>query len=151
MGIHGRIAQRGAGFGIWWASDPNRVLATLGIFWLNTLGGNPLFDIIGGYSRAMTWGATKLVVRGAWAGLAFTVRTTFSRLLAPLAVWSSPVIVPIGVGAGVLVTAGVIAGVHTAALQKAGLVGPDAQRASDPNWFGGLEMNPSMFTIGTVV
>lgn len=141
-----RIIERGIGYGIWWASDPQRALATVGVVWLNTLKG-PL----GNWSRAMTWGITKGAIRAGIAGLAFTARTTWSRLLWPVAVWASPAAAPVGVAAGVLVTAGVIAGVHTAALQKADMIGPDAQRASDPNWFGGLEMNPSMFTMGTVV
>jgi len=55
------------------------------------------------------------------------------------------------VGAGVVVTATVIAGVHTGLLQKTGMLGPSAVTTSDPSWFGGLEMNPSMFTMGTVV
>jgi len=142
----GRIVSSGIRFGIWWASDPQRVVGTIGVVWLNTLKG-PL----GNWSRAMTWGITKGAVRAGIAGLIFTARTTWSRLLIPVAIWAAPAAAPVGVAAGVLVTAGVIAGAHTAALQKTGMIGPDAQKASDPNWFGGLEMNPSMFTMGTVV
>jgi len=142
----GRIVTSGIRFGIWWASDPQRVVGTIGVVWLNTLKG-PL----GNWSRAMTWGITKGAVRAGIAGLIFTARTTWARLLIPVAVWSAPVTVPLAVGAGVLVTAGVIAGAHTAALQKTELIGPSAPKTSDPNWFGGLEMNPSMFTMGTVV
>jgi len=140
------LTSRGIQFGIWWASDPQRALATVGVVWLNTLKG-PL----GNWSRAMTWGITKGTVRAGIAGLAFTARTTWSRLLVPLAVWSAPVMVPVAVGAGVLATATVIGGVHTAALQQADMVGPSAPKTSDPSWFGGLEMNPYMFSMGTVV
>jgi len=140
------LIQRGIGYGIWWASDPRRVVGTIGVVWLNTLKG-PL----GNWSRAMTWEAIKWGGRSAIGGLAFTARTTWARLLVPAAVWTSPVTVPIGVAAGVLVTAGVIAGVHTTALQQTGIIGPSAPVASDPNWFGGLEMNPLMFSMGTVI
>jgi len=145
------LTSRGIQFGIWWASSPQRSLATVGVVWLNTLGGTPFLDAVGGWSRAMTWGITKGAVKGAWAGLAFTARTTWSRLLVPLAVWSAPVTVPAAAAAGVLATATVIGGVHTAALQQTGMVGPSAPKTSDPNWFGGLEMNPYMFSMGTVV
>jgi len=155
------LAARGIRFGIWWASDPQRALATVGVVWLNTLKG-PLGD----WSRAMTWGITKGAVRGGMTGLAFTARTTWSRLLLPVAAWARPAVVrvgtrigvgaaiagpPVAVGAGVLATAAVIGGVHTAALQKTGMVGPSAPKTSDPSWFGGLEMNPYMFSMGTIV
>lgn len=142
----GRIVTSGIRFGIWWASDPRRVVGTIGVIWLNTLKG-PL----GNWSRAMTWGITKGAVRAGVAGLIFTARTTWTRLLIPVGIWAAPVAVPVAVGAGVVATAAVIAGVHTGLLQKTGMIGPDAQKASDPNWFGGLEMNPTMFTMGTVV
>jgi len=142
-----RLLHRGIQFGIWWASDPQRALATVGVVWLNTLKG-PL----GNWSRTMTWGITKGTIRAGIAGLAFTARTTWSRLLVPVAVWASPVLVPVAVGAGVLVTAGVISGGVVAAQQEVGLVGPDAPTmAGDPRWFHGLEMNPFMFSMGTVV
>jgi len=140
------LTSRGVQFGIWWASSPQRALATVGVVWLNTLKG-PLGD----WSRAMTWGITKGGVRAGIAGLAFTARTTWSRLLVPAAAWAAPAAAPVAVGAGVVVTAAVIAGIHTAALQQTGMIGPSAPKTSDPNWFGGLEMNPSMFTMGTVV
>ena len=142
----GQIVNRGIGFGIWWASDPRRVVGTIGVIWLNTLTGP-----IGNWSRAMTWEALKWGGRSALGGLAFTARTTWAKLLVPVAIWSAPVTVPLAVGTAVVVTEAVIAGAHTAALQKTGMIGPGAQKASDPNWFGGLEMNPSMFTMGTVV
>jgi len=140
------LVSRGIGYGIWWASDPRRVVGTIGIVWLNTLKGP-----IGNWSRAMTWEALKWGGRSAIGGLAFTARTTWTRLLVPAAVWTAPVTVPLAVGAGVVVTAAVIAGVHTGLLQKTGMLGPSAVTTSDPSWFGGLEMNPSMFTMGTVV
>jgi len=164
--LMGAIVDRGIGFGIWWLTSPTRVLSTVGVVWLNTLGGNRVLDAIGGWSRDMTWGITKGAAKGAWSGLAFTARTTWSRLLLPVALWARPAAIhvgtrialgatiagpPVAVGAGVLATAAVIAGVHTAALQATGMVGPSAPKASDPSWFGGLEMNPYMFTMGTVV
>jgi len=140
------LVTRGIQYGIWWASDPRRVVGTVGVIWLNTLKGP-----IGNWSRAMSWEVIKWGGKTVWGGLAVTARHTWSKLLVPIAIWSAPVTVPIGVAAGVLVTAGVIAGIHTAALQQTGMVGPSAPKASDPSWFGGLEMNPSMFTMGTVV
>lgn len=136
------LTSRGIQFGIWWASDPQRALATVGVVWLNTLKG-PL----GNWSRTMTWGITKGGVRAGVAGLAFTARTTWSRLLVPLGIWAAPAAAPVAVGAAVVTTAAVIAGVHTAALQQMGIVGPSAPKTSDPNWFGGLEMNPYMITL----
>jgi len=147
----GQIVNRGIQFGVWWISSPTRVLSTVGVVWLNTLGGNPVLNAIGGWSRDMTWGITKGAAKAAWTGVAFTARTTWSRLLLPLGIWAAPAAAPVAVGTAVVVTAAVIAGVHTGLLQKTGMIGPDAQKASDPNWFGGLEMNPSMFTMGTVV
>jgi len=162
----GQIINRGIGFGIWWISSPTRVLSTVGVVWLNTLGGNPFLDAIGGWSRDMTWGITKGAAKGAWSGLAFTARTTWSRLLLPAGVWARPAVVrvgtrigvgaaiaapPVAVAAGVLATATVIGGIHTAALQQTGMIGPSAPKTSDPNWFGGTEMNPYMFSMGTVV
>jgi len=140
------LVSRGIGYGIWWASDPRRVVGTIGVVWLNTLTGP-----IGNWSRAMTWEAIKWGGRSALGGLSFTARTTWTRLLVPVAIWSSPVTVPLAVAAGVLTTAAVIGGVHTAALQKTGMVGPSAFKTSDPSWFGGLEMNPYMFSMGSVV
>jgi len=140
------LVTRGIGYGIWWASDPRRVVGTIGVVWLNTLKGP-----VGNWSRAMTWEAIKWGGRSALGGLAFTARTTWTRLLVPAAIWSAPVTVPLAVGAGVLATATVIGGVHTAALQKAGIVGPSAITTSDPGWFEGLEMNPYMFSMGTIV
>jgi len=160
------LTDRGIGFGIWWASSPSRVLGTVGWLWLVTLGGNRFLDAIGGWSREMSWGIAKGSGKAAWSGLSFTARTTWSRLMLPAAVWARPGIVkvgtrigvgatiaapPVAVAAGVLATATVIAGIHTAALQQTGMVGPSAITTSDPNWFEGLEMNPYMFSTGTVV
>jgi len=155
------LTSRGFQFGIWWASSPTRVLSTIGVVWLNTLKG-PLGD----WSRAMTWGITKGGVRAGLAGLGFTARTTWSRLLVPVAAWARPGLVRVGtrigvgatiaapvvgVTAAVVGTAAVVAGIHTAALQQTGMVGPSAPKTSNPSWFEGLEMNPYMFSMGTVV
>jgi len=162
----GQIINRGIGFGIWWITSPTRVLSTVGVVWLNTLGGNRVLDAIGGWSRDMTWGITKGAAKGAWSGAAFTARTTWTRLLLPAYLWARPGAVHVGrrmalgaaiaapvVGgtAAVLATSAIIAGVHTAALQQTGMIGPSAITTSDPNWFGGLEMNPYMFSMGTLV
>jgi len=125
--------------GIWW-------VPAVGWVWLTTTKG-----FVGDWSRDLSWTAIKWGGRSVVAGAAYTAKSTWSRLLVPAAVWSAPITVPLAVGAGVLVTAGVIAGVHTAALQQTGMIGPSAPKTSDPTWFGGLEMNPSMFTMGTVV
>jgi len=140
------LTSRGIQFGIWWASNPQRALATVGVVWLNTLKG-PLGD----WSRAMTWGITKGTLRAGIAGLAFTARTTWSRLLVPVGIWAAPAAAPVAVAAGVLVTAGVISGGIVAAQQKVGLVGPNAPTMSDPRWFHGLEQNPFTMGMGTVV
>jgi len=156
------LVSRGIQFGIWWASNPTRVLSTVGLFWLNTLKG-PLGD----WSREMTWGITKGAGKAALSGLSFTARTTWSKLLVPVGIWARPAVVhvgsriavgativapPLAVGAGVLATAAVISGVIVAGQQQVGLVGPDAPiMAGDPRWFEGLEMNPFMFSMGTVV
>lgn len=162
----GQIINRGIGFGIWWISDPTRLLSTVGVVWLNSLGGNRVLDAIGGWSREMTWGIARGAAKGAWTGVSFTARVTWRRLLLPVALWARPAAIhvggrialgaiiagpPLAVAAGVLTVSAVIAGVHTAALQQTGMIGPSAPKTSDPNWFGGLEMNPYMFTMGTVV
>ena len=157
----GRALEWGIRFGIWFISDVRRPVATVGFAWINTLKG-PL----GNWARAQSWQAIKWGGRSAIGGAVFTARNTWSRLLVPVAVWARPGLVRvgtrIGVGAtivapplalavGVVGTAAVIAGVHTAALQATGMVGPSAPKASDPSWFGGLEMNPYMFSMGKVV
>ncbi len=162
----GQIINRGIGFGIWWISDPTRLLSTVGVVWLNSLGGNRVLDAIGGWSREMTWGIAKGAAKGAWTGVRFTAGVTWRRLLLPVGLWARPGVVhvatrigvgatiaapPVAVASGVLVAAGVIAGLHTAALQQTEMVGPSAPKTSDPSWFGGLEMNPYMFSMGTVV
>jgi len=125
--------------GIWW-------LPATGWVWLTTTKGAP-----GNWARDLSWTAIKWGGRSVVAGAAYTARSTWSRLLVPVAIWSAPVTVPLAVAAGVLATATVIGGVQTAALQKAGIVGPSAITTSDPSWFGGIEMNPYMFSMGTVV
>jgi len=98
-------------------------------------------EIIG--SRCHRWHTRKLGQ--------YNESITAAPVVARIGVGAAIAAPPVAVGAGVLVTAGIIAGVHTGLLQKTGMIGPGAQKTSDPNWFGGLEMNPSMFTMGTVV
>jgi len=156
-----RAVEWGIRFGIWWMSDIRRPVATVGVVWLNTLKG-PLGD----WARAQTWAGLKWSVSSTWSGISFTARNTWSKLIVPVAAWARPAVVrvatrigvgaaiagpPVAVGAGVLATSVVIGGLHTAALQQTGMVGPSAPKTSDPSWFGGLEMNPYMFSMGTVV
>lgn len=142
----GKAVEWGIRFGIWWVSDIRRPVASVGVIWLNTLKGP-----IGNWARAHTLQAIRWSGRSAVGAAIFTTRTTWSKLIVPVAIWSAPVTVPLAVGAGVLATATVIGGVQTAALQKAGIVGPSAITTSEQSWFGGLEMNPYMFSMGTVV
>ena len=144
------LTERGIGLGIWWASSPTRVLGSVGWVWLITLGGNPVLDAVGGWSRTMSWGIAKGSVKGAWAGLAFTARTTWSRLILP-AVLSTPVQTAAIIAAPVVVAA-VGAAVVTAAQQKAGLIGPSAPTATSPfPSLKGTELNPFFVGMGTVV
>jgi len=139
------LTSRGVQFGIWWASDPQRALATVGVVWLNTLKG-PL----GNWSRAMTWGITKGGVRAGIAGLAFTARTTWSRLILPVAL-STPVQTA-GIIAVPVVAAAAGAAVVTAAQQQAGLIGPSAPTATSPfPSLKGTELNPFFIGMGTLV
>jgi len=142
------LTERGIKYGIWWASNPQRALATVGVVWLNTLKGP-----VGNWSRAMTWGITKGAVRGGIAGLAFTARTTWLRLLVPLAL-STPVQTAAIIAAPVVV-AGVAAAGVTAVYQKAGLIGPSAPTTSVGGWLGekyeNLQINPVMISMGPVV
>jgi len=148
------LIERGITWGIWWGvTHPWHSIATY------VLLKNPA-------TRGLMIDHLKLLGRGAIAGTRGSWASIMNRLLIPGAVIfrarAAPVVArigvgaaiaapPVAVGAGVLVTAGIIAGVHTGLLQKTGMIGPGAQKTSDPNWFGGLEMNPSMFTMGTVV
>jgi len=159
------LTERGIRFGIWWASSPQRALATVGVVWLNTLKG-PLGD----WSRAMTLGIVRGAVRGGITGLAFTARTTWTRLLIPVGVWARPAVVrvgtrigvgaaiiapPVAVAAGFVITAAVVSGVVVAAQQEVGLVGPEAPKMGMGGWFGekyqDLQINPFMISMGTVV
>jgi len=105
-----------------------------------------------------------LLRRGAIAGAAGSGVSIFNRLLVPAYATARPVVVRvgtrIGVGAsiaapvvGVAATAVVVAGVHTAALQKAELIGPKAMTVDIPFWYGlgEVKINPYMIGWGTVV
>jgi len=156
-----RAVEWGIRFGIWFISDVRRPVATVGFAWINTLKG-PL----GNWARAQSWRAITWGARSAIGGAVFTATNTWNKLIVPTAIWARPAVTRVGtriavgatiagppvlVATGVLATAAVIAGVHTAALQQAGIVGPSAITTSDPSWFGGLEMNPYMFSMGSVV
>jgi len=86
----GQIINRGIGFGIWWISNPTRLLS------MNTLGGNRVLDAIGGWSREMTWGIARGAAKGAWTGVSFTARVTWRRLLLPVGLWARPAVVRVG-------------------------------------------------------
>lgn len=139
------LVRSGLRLGLWWASDPRRVLGTVGVVWLNTLAGP-----VGGWSRAMTWGVTKGAGRTALAGLAFTARTTWARLLVPIAL--SPAVQTVGILAAPVVAAAAGAAVVTAAQQQVGLIGPSAPKATTPfPSLKGSELNPFFMGMGSVV
>jgi hypothetical protein len=143
----GRIIESGIRAAIWWASNPYRVVGTVGTVWLNTLKGP-----IGNWSRAMTWQALKWGVRSAGAGIAFTSRTTFSKLILPAV--ANPVVQAfvLPVVAAVVVTAVVVT-----AQQQVGLIGPTVQTAEVPfpsledEKGKGFQLNPFMMGWGSVV
>ena len=148
------VVEKGVSWGVWWIfTHPWHSIATY-VLLKNPATRGLMIDHLILAGRGIIAGT-----RGSWASIT-------TRLLIPGAVIfrarAAPIVTRIGVGAaiaappvavaaGVLATAAVIGGVHTAALQKAGIVGPSAITTSDPSWFGGLEMNPYMFTMGTVV
>ena len=138
----GRSAVRA---GIWFASDPRRVLGTVGVVWMNTLAGP-----VGAWSRAMTWGAIRGTATTAASGLAFTARTTWSRLLVPAAL-SAPVQTAAIIAAPIAVAA-IASGAVTAAYQSVELIGPDAPKASSafPSTKG-AKINPFQMGWGSVV
>lgn len=98
--------------------------------------------------------------RGSWASI-------MTRLLVPAYAATRPVAIRVGtrigvgatiaapvvgVTAAVLVTAGVIAAVHTAGLQKGGIVGPKAIQVKSPIIsLKNVEFNPYFMGFGTVV
>jgi len=109
-----------------------------------------------------------LLRRGAIAGAAGSGVSIFNRLIVPAYAAARPVAIrvvtrigvgaaiagpPVAVAAGVGITAAVIAGVHTAALQKVELVGPKARTVDIPFWYGlgKVQINPYMIGWGTVV
>jgi len=148
------VIEKGISWGAWWIVRHPWHSIAVGVLLKNPATRGLMIDHLILLGRGVIAGT-----RGSWASI-------MARLVVPAYAASRPVVMrvvtrigvgaaiaapPVAVAAGVLVTAGVIAGAHTAALQKTGMIGPGAQKASDPNWFGGLEMNPSMFTMGTVV
>jgi len=124
--------------GIWW-------VPAVGWVWLTTTKG-----FAGDWARDLSWTAIKWGGRSAVAGAAYTARSTWSRLLVPLAL-SAPV-----QGAGIIavpvVVAAAGAAVVTAAQQKAGLIGPSAPKATSPfPSLKGTQLNPFFMGMGTVV
>jgi len=116
------------------------------------------------YTRG--WAIDHLILfgRGAIAGARGSSASTFARLIVPAAAGISarvaPIATRIGVGAtiaapvvAVAAAAVVVAGVHTAALQKAELIGPKAMTVEIPFWYGlgKVQINPYMIGWGTVV
>jgi len=120
--------------GIWW-------IPATGWVWLTTTKGAP-----GDWARDLSWTAIKWGGRSAAAGAAYTARSTWSRLLVPLAL-SAPVQTAAIITAPIVVAA-VVAGVHTAALQKTGIIGPDAPVATSPFSFDGEKSTFNPFTMG---
>jgi len=148
------VVEKGVSWGVWWIiTHPWHSYITY------VLLKNP-------NTRGLMWDHLILAGRGIIAGTRGSWASITTRLLIPGAVIfrarAAPVVTrialgaaiaapPVAVAAGVLATATVIGGVHTAVLQQTGMVGPSAPKTSDPSWFGGLEMNPYMFSMGTVV
>jgi len=148
------LVEKGISWGAWWIfTHPWHSIATY-VLLKNPVTRGLMIDHLILLGEGVIAGT-----RGSWASI-------MNRLLIPGAVIfrarAAPIVTRIGVGAviaappvavaaGVLATAAVIGGVHTAALQQTGMVGPSAPKTSDPSWFGGLEMNPYMFSMGTVV
>jgi len=108
-----------------------------------------------------------LLGRGAIAGTRGSYASILTRLIAPAYAASRPVVIRVGtrigvgaaiaapvvgVTAGVLATATVIAALHTAGLQKAGIVGPKAIKVKSPIIsLKNVEFNPYFMGFGTVV
>jgi len=121
------------------------------------------------YTRG--WAIDHLVLfgRGAIAGARASSASTLTRLIIPAAAGISARIAPVatrigvgfaiaapvvGVTVGVVGTAAVVAGVHTAALQKTELIGPKAMTVDVPFWYGlgDVQINPYMIGgWGTVI
>jgi len=148
------IVERGVSWGAWWIlTHPWHSIATY-VLLKNPATRGLMIDHLILAGRGIIAGT-----RGSWASIttrllipgAVIFRARAAHVVTRIGVGAAIAAPPVAVGAGVLVTAAVIAGAHTAALQKMGMIGPSAIPASDPNWFGGLEMNPSMFTMGSTV
>jgi len=120
------------------------------------------------WSRGIMIDHLILLGRGAIAGTRGSYASILTRLLVPAYAATRPVAIRVatrigvgatiaapvvGVTAAVVVTSAVIAGVHTAALQKTELIGPKAQTVDIPFWYGlgKVQINPYMIGWGTVV
>jgi len=134
---------------------------------------HPFHIIAGGYllkwkwSRGLMIDHLVLLGRGAIAGTRGSWASIMSRLVVPAYAASRPVVIRVatrigvgaaiaapvvGITAGVLATAGVIAAVHTAGLQKGGIVGPKAIKVKSPILsLRNVEFNPYFMGFGTVV
>jgi len=135
---------------------------------------HPWHTIAGGYLLKAPWSRgimidhLILLGRGAIAGTRGSYASILTRLLVPAYAATRPVAIRVatrigvgatiaapvvGVTAAVVVTSAVIAGVHTAALQKTELIGPKAQTVDIPFWYGlgKVQINPYMIGWGTVV
>jgi len=98
--------------------------------------------------------------RGSWASILSRVvvpayaatRPVAIRVATRIGVGATIAAPVVGVTAAVLVTAGVIAAVHTAGLQKGGIVGPKAIQVKSPILsLKNVEFNPYFMGLGTVV
>ena len=136
---------------------------------------HPWHTIAGAYLLKAPWSRgimidhLILLGRGAIAGTRGSWASIMTRLIVPAYAASRPVAIrvatrigvgaaiagpPVAVAAGVGITATVIAGVHTAALQHLELVGPKAMTVDIPFWYGlgEVQINPYMIGgWGTVV
>jgi len=120
------------------------------------------------WSRGLMIDHLFLLGRGVIAGTRGSWASILSRVVVPAYAASRPVVIRVGtrigvgaaiaapvvgVTAGVVGTAVVVAGVHTAALQHLELVGPKAMTVDIPFWYGlgKVQINPYMMGWGTVV
>ena len=148
------VIEKGISWGIWWGiTHPWHSIATY-VLLKNPATRGLMIDHLILLGRGTIAGT-----RGSWASImqrvlipgAVIIRARAAPVVTRIGVGAAIAAPPVAVAAGVLATATVIGAVHTAALQKTGMVGPSAITTSDPSWFGGLEMNPYMFSMGTVV
>lgn len=148
------VLERGVSWGVWWiVTHPWHSIATY-VLLKNPATRGLMIDHLILLGEGVIAGT-----RGSWASImnrllipgAVVFRARAGYVVARIGVGAAIAAPPVAVGAGVLVAAGIGAGIHTGLLQKLDMVGPSAPKTSDPTWFGGLEMNPYMFSMGTVV